>query len=326
MPPYGCLARVRLASRGLSRQRQRLPYQMGGSERHERTRDTQRAPTRSHHLSPTRAHHRLCDSPASQQQQQQHGASCTNGGAARRRATSSLVTWARCGRAARPGKLRGRRRRQSRRRARASSTPSRRGSSAAARSPTPAGTAVAMDDLGGGHEKVLHQVERDERPRAAEAGLAVNCERAGFGLGDLEEALEDLLRWVATVRKVQVVVVEVCICELLAIINLVVEAHDASDVVLAKVLEVGLGRVGLHAVDVGDRGLRWARERQELARHDPVEVAVLDALVVLVLVGIKRLVIVPPQGDALVEACEAVQHGERVARRSQLGTSDGFTF
>mmetsp|Transcript_24783 Transcript_24783/g.63130 ORF Transcript_24783/g.63130 Transcript_24783/m.63130 type:complete len:218 (+) Transcript_24783:183-836(+) len=206
MPPYGCLARVRLASRGLSRQRQRLPYQMGGSERHERTRDTQRAPTRSHHLSPTRAHHRLCDSPASQQQQQQHGASCTNGGAARRRATSSLVTWARCGRAARPGKLRGRRRRQSRLRgaqpcrakrglpvrsgrlaasharlarrrsipsprrrprtcrparparrlpwrrapfgrcgrARASSTPSRRGSSAAARSPTPAGTAVAM--------------------------------------------------------------------------------------------------------------------------------------------------------------------------------------
>ena len=55
---------------------------------------------------------------------------------------------------------------------------------------------------------------------------------------------------------------------------------------MPEVGEVGLGRV--QRVAVLDLGL-WVRpaERQELLRHQPVEVPVLDLLVVLVLVVVE---------------------------------------
>eukprot|EP00962_Isochrysis_galbana_P013031 scaffold3723_cov112-Isochrysis_galbana.AAC.3 len=116
---------------------------------------------------------------------------------------------------------------------------------------------------------MLHQVERDERPSTTQPRLAVHRKPALLRLCNLHEPLDDGIGRVAAVGEVEVVVVEAGLEELLAVVHLVVEAHDARDVQLVEVLEIGLGRVGLDAVHVGNRGLRRAAEGKELARHDP---------------------------------------------------------
>ena len=166
--------------------------------------------------------------------------------------------------------------------------------------------AEPRDNLRRRHEKMLHEEQRDERPCPAEACLAVDSKSARFRFDNLEEPLEDLLCGVASVRKIQVVVIELSVEEFFAIIHFVVEAHYARDVVLAEVLEVSLGGVCLHAINIGDRCLCRTREGEELARHDPVEVAILDTLVVLVLVRVKVIMIVPSQRDSFVQASEAM--------------------
>jgi hypothetical protein len=73
----------------------------------------------------------------------------------------------------------------------------------------------------------------------------------------------------------------------------------------------------LDAVDVGNGGLRGPREGEEFVGHDPVEVAVLDALVVLVLVRVESSMVVPAERHGLGEAAEAVEDGDRVRGRAE---------
>ena len=56
---------------------------------------------------------------------------------------------------------------------------------------------------------------------------------------------------------------------------------------------------------------------------DPIEVAVLHALVVLVLVGVERLVDVPAVFDRHREAGQAVLHGDGVRGRTERGVAVG---
>ena len=96
-------------------------------------------------------------------------------------------------------------------------------------------------------------------------------------LDELEELAHDGLGGHRAVDEEQVVVLEAGVLEAARVVNLLVEAHDAADAVLAEVREVRLGRV--QRVAVLDLTLRVRpAEREQARRHNPVEVAVLDAL------------------------------------------------
>ena len=58
--------------------------------------------------------------------------------------------------------------------------------------------------------------------------------------------------------------------------------------------------------------VNWSHEGDELARDDPVEVAVLDLLIMLVLSRIERLEVIPSELDGPLEALKAVQDGALV--------------
>ena len=125
-----------------------------------------------------------------------------------------------------------------------------------------AAEAEPADDLSGGEFVVLHEVATDASAGAAEAGLAVHGERALLGLAHLEEALEDGLGGVAAIGEVHVVVVEARVEELLAVVHLVVEAHDARHIVRLEVLIVRLGRVRCAREAQGGRGGSAARRHE----------------------------------------------------------------
>eukprot|EP00965_Chrysotila_dentata_P202778 6181307-Pleurochrysis_carterae.AAC.3 len=112
-----------------------------------------------------------------------------------------------------------------------------------------------------------------------------------------------------------------CVDEFLAVVHLVVEAHDAGDMIRAEVLVVRLGSVGLDAVDIGNGRLRRPREGEELARHDPVEVAILDALVVLVGFDVELVGVEPAELARLAQPSEAVQHRQVEERLPHRGVA-----
>lgn len=55
--------------------------------------------------------------------------------------------------------------------------------------------------------------------------------------------------------------------------------------------------------------LDWAHERHELAGNDPIEVAVFDALVVLVFLHVERAEVVPSKAHGVLKALQAVEEG-----------------
>lgn len=67
---------------------------------------------------------------------------------------------------------------------------------------------------------MLHDVGADQHAGAAQACLAVDCQCAGCGLGDGQEAQQDLLAGAGAVGEVQLMVLEAAIQEALAVIHL----------------------------------------------------------------------------------------------------------
>lgn len=71
--------------------------------------------------------------------------------------------------------------------------------------------------------------------------LAVDSDGTIRALTDMQESACDDVTGCAAIHEEQVIVVEAGICEALGVVDLLVEADDGGDVVLAEVWEVGLG-------------------------------------------------------------------------------------
>lgn len=94
--------------------------------------------------------------------------------------------------------------------------------------------------------------------------------------------------------------------ELSAVVLSLIQSDYSLDVPLFEDISVLLRSVAgplprLSAVN-------WSHERGKFARYDPVDVSVLNPLIVLVLLDIECLEIVPPVFDALLESLQAVQY------------------
>ena len=74
--------------------------------------------------------------------------------------------------------------------------------------------------------------------------------------------------------------------ESLAVVDLLVQPHNASDVVQSEVGEVGFWRV--ERVSILDLAVgMWTAESQELLRDQPVEISILHFFVVLVFIVVE---------------------------------------
>uniref|UniRef100_A0A182UWY3 Uncharacterized protein n=1 Tax=Anopheles merus TaxID=30066 RepID=A0A182UWY3_ANOME len=131
-----------------------------------------------------------------------------------------------------------------------------------------------------GKPVVLDQVRTDQR--------AVDGHGTAGRLADLQELLQYVVVRIAAVREDQIVMLEARLGERLRIVLAHVEAHHGRDVVAPEVLQVGVRPEHGHPVRDVRLAVR-AAEREKLARHDPVQVAVVHPLVVLVRGVIKVL-------------------------------------
>lgn len=138
--------------------------------------------------------------------------------------------------------------------------------------------------------EVFHGVASYQGASTAQASLAVNSKDARVTLTQLEELVHDELRWCRTIDEEQVCVVDPILCELGSVVVGFVEADNMCHAKVSKHLEVILWGV---PSSVWSILINWAHEGDELLGEDPIQVTILNFLIVLVLFVVEFPKVIP---------------------------------
>lgn len=89
-----------------------------------------------------------------------------------------------------------------------------------------------------------------------------------------------------------------------------IESDHTCHVEMLENLKIVLGRVAssLEFTNI----VEWAHKRNKFVRYDPVQVTVLDLLIILVLLVVKFPELVPAEANCILETLQAVQDRARV--------------
>jgi hypothetical protein len=134
----------------------------------------------------------------------------------------------------------------------------------------------------------VHQSTAHKRSSASKAGLAVNRNGTRFIRANRQETLDDIPVRTCTVRKVQIVVTKSRLAKNTRVIASPVQTYHSSDAKLLKEANKVLGSTA-HADVCCFRAARRTRERQQLTRNNPVQVAVVYLLPKLIWFDIERI-------------------------------------
>lgn len=170
---------------------------------------------------------------------------------------------------------------------------------------------------------MLHGVAADERARAAQARFAVHrdctcIDALEMLLTSSNEAIDNALTRNRTVHEEEVRVLDAVVSEARGRVVVFVESDHHRDAELMEYSAILVGRESVRLRRLADR----AHESQELLGDDPVEVAVLYALVVLVLLDVEGRELVPALFDCKLEALEAMQYRALVVAWPLRGISE----
>ncbi len=108
-----------------------------------------------------------------------------------------------------------------------------------------------------------------------------------------------------SINKNEVLVFNSTLCKCFGLILGVVQSDDFGDVQMLKYVDIASSRVAIAPFFSRDF-INGTHEGQELTRDDPVEVAIFDLLIVLVLFDIEGVVIIPPMVDCERKSFNAV--------------------
>ncbi len=136
---------------------------------------------------------------------------------------------------------------------------------------------------------MLHNIERNQRTRATEACLTVDCDGSFLCLGSCQKLIYDCLRRRRTIEEIEVEMLDSMLREFLLVVLRFIQTHNKGHSHFLKDGYVILGRERTVLVSCVER----AREADELSRDGPVQVAVLYLLIVLVLDDIELGVAIP---------------------------------
>ena len=150
---------------------------------------------------------------------------------------------------------------------------------------------------------VLHGIEADEGACASKASLAVDSNRTSIRVREVllaagHELVNDCLRWGRAIREDHILVVDSLRQERVAVILGLVQTDHLRHIQVLEYVDIACGGVAVpvDGVPLVDR----PHESQKLAWDNPVQVAILNLLVVLVLTRVERLEVVPSQRDGLL--------------------------
>ena len=159
---------------------------------------------------------------------------------------------------------------------------------------------------------VLHGVDADQGSGPAEACLAVDSDSTSAWLREVllttgDKAINNVLGWHRPIHKDQVLMLDSLLSEGTSVVLRVVESHDLGDVQMFEDVDVAVSSVAILPSLTG-HAVHRPHKRKELAWDNPVEIAVLYLLVVLVLFYVEGVVVVPALFDAKLKTLDTVLH------------------
>lgn len=126
-----------------------------------------------------------------------------------------------------------------------------------------------------------------------------------MSLANIEELICDAVRRIGSIHKEQIVMCYALLCEAILVVLCFVESNDSLHIPLAEYICVGVGVLTRALLLV--LAVNGAHEGHKFTRDDPVQVAVLHALMKLVVLHIEGTEIVPVVLDALGQPLQAMQ-------------------
>jgi hypothetical protein len=158
--------------------------------------------------------------------------------------------------------------------------------------------------------EVLHGPQSDKSSCSTESSLAVDGNSTVIWsfkmfLNHVEEISYDLVWWCGSINEEEILMRDTSILEMLFIIFFLVKSNDFGHINALKdiAIFVWMVSISLSMVPV----LNWAHEGNELSWDDPVEISILNSLIVLVLLDIESSEVVPSEPDSILETLKAVE-------------------
>ena len=155
---------------------------------------------------------------------------------------------------------------------------------------------------------MLHAVEANKRASSTETSLTMDGDCSWFALSGRQELGHNLIRGCCTIQEVQVQVFDALLREFGLLVLGLVKAHDECHTHALENWNVVVR--GERAVSICH--VQGAGEGHEFAGNNPVQIAVLNLLEVLIFLDVKSAVVIPAEGHGELEALEAVQVGATV--------------
>lgn len=159
--------------------------------------------------------------------------------------------------------------------------------------------------------ELLHSPETDEGSRSSKTSFAMNGDGPGIFLaemliGHFKELIHYVVWWCRSVNEKQIIVRNLILQEVLSVILLLVKSDDTRNAKLLKYFNVLFGVVAVALVGISL--LDWSHEGHKLAGNNPVDVAVLNALVELILLHVEGSEVVPLELDRILQSLQALEH------------------
>ena len=166
---------------------------------------------------------------------------------------------------------------------------------------------------------VLHGVAPDERACSSQSSFAVDGQDARVPLTHLQEFVHDEIRRGRAVNEEHISMIDSILREFSSVVLSLIQADNVRDSEVAEDLQIIFWLV---TSSVGPDLVNGTHECDELARKNPVEITILDFLVVLVLFVVELPKVIPAMANGDLEPFETVEDRAAVGAVAVAGISE----
>lgn len=134
--------------------------------------------------------------------------------------------------------------------------------------------------------------------------------------------LHNIIRRCGSIDEEQIIVSDVFISEEFLVVSLFIESNYSFDVELLKNVDIFVRMMTISLIDISF--LDRPHKCHKFPWDNPVEVAILDTLVLLILLDVEGFKLIPAELDGILEALQTLEHCAFVEAIAFTGISVSF--
>jgi hypothetical protein len=151
---------------------------------------------------------------------------------------------------------------------------------------------------------VFHAVNTNEGTRATESGLAMHSDSSTVGLRKVlltaaDKFIDNVLWGNRAIHEDEIFVIDTVSSKRVFIVLGVIKAHHLADLQVLKNINVARSTVAVGTFAF--LAIHGAHKSHEFSRDDPIEITILDLLIVFILFNAEGFLVVPPLFDTELE-------------------------